>query len=85
MSESSMGTALMHLEMICQAARGEYSPKAGELDKRRAAVGAFILTGQCLADDSDRALLRKVNEAVNSHFSMVNQEPAAPSAQSDAA
>jgi hypothetical protein len=83
MNESA-GTALMHLEMIYQAAEGDYSPRAGELEKRKAAVVAFILTGQCLADDSDRALIAKVNEVVNSHFSTVN-ETAAPSAQPDAA
>jgi hypothetical protein len=79
MSES-MRTALTHLEMICQAAVGEYSPKVGELDKRRAALVAFIISGQCLASDSDRELAARVNEAVNSHFSTVNAEPAAPNA-----
>lgn len=77
MNESA-ATALMHLEMIFQAASGDYSPKAGELEKRKAAVVAFITTGQCLADDSDRELSGKVNEAVNSHFAGVN-------AQTDAA
>lgn len=77
MSEGSMATALMHLEMICQAARGDYSPKAGELEKRRAAVGAFILTGQCLAGDEDRELIGKVNEVVSSHL---NTETAADAA-----
>jgi hypothetical protein len=81
----SMKTALMHLEMIFQAALGEYSPKAGELEKRRAALVAFIATGQCLADDSDRELAAKVGEAVNSHFSMVNEEIIASSVQPDAA
>jgi len=68
MNESA-ATALMHLEMIFQAAEGEYSPKAGELEKRKAAVVAFITSGQCLADDSDRALTTKVNDLVNSHLS----------------
>jgi hypothetical protein len=63
-----MSTALMHLEMLFQAATGDYSPKAGELEKRKAAIVAFMSTGQCLADDSDRALAAKVNEAVSSHF-----------------
>jgi hypothetical protein len=67
----------MHLEMICQAARDEYSPRAGELDKRRAALVAFIMGATCLADDSDRELATKVNEAVNGHFSKMN-ETAAP-------
>jgi len=77
MNESA-ATALMHLEMIFQAAKGEYSPKAGELEKRRIAVGSFIVNGQCLAEDSDRELIAKINEMVNSHL-------AAPSAQPDAA
>jgi hypothetical protein len=71
--------------MICQAARGDYSPKAGELDKRRAALVAFIVNGQCLADDSDRELAATVSTAVNSHFSTVNEQIAAPAAESDAA
>jgi hypothetical protein len=58
----------MHLEMIFQAAEGEYSPRPGELEKRKVAVVAFMLTGQCLAEDSDRALIAKVNEVVNSHL-----------------
>lgn len=72
MNESAV-TALMHLKMIVKAAEGDYSPKAGELAKREAAVATFIFTGQCLADDSDRELIGKVNEVVNSHFSMVNE------------
>jgi len=61
----------MHLEMIYQAAAGDYSPRAGELEKRRAALVAYLVTGQCVADDSDRALAGKVNEVVNSHFLQV--------------
>ena len=71
MSESA-ATALMHLEMIYQAAQGEYSPKAGELEKRRIAVGSFIVNGQCLAEDSDRELIAKINEVVSSHFTAAN-------------
>lgn len=74
--DDSTKTALLHLEMICQAARGDYSPKAGELDKRRAALVAFIMGATCLADESDRALAVKVNEAVNSHFAVVNEQTA---------
>jgi len=75
----------MHLEMIFQAAEGDYSPRAGELEKRKAAVVAFIRTGQCLADDFDRALVGKVNAIVSSHFSTVNDQNAASSVQPDAA
>src|SRR5262245_6474566 len=83
--DESTRTALMHLEMIYQAAAGDYSPRAGELEKRKAAVVAFMLTGQRLADDSDRALIAKVNEAVNSHFSAVSDQTAELGAQPDAA
>src|SRR5262245_36084291 len=76
MNESAM-TALMHLEMIFQAARGEYSPKADELVKRKEAIVAFITTGSCLADDDDRALASKVSEMVNSHFTAAAQPDAA--------
>jgi hypothetical protein len=75
----------MHLEMIYQAAKGDYSPRGDELDKRKAAVVACLFTGQCLADDSDRALVARVNEVVNGHFSMVNEETAATGAQPTAA
>lgn len=78
----SQATALAHLEMIFQAAEGDYSPRAGELEKRKAAVAACLLTGQCLADDSIRAVIARVNEAVTIHL---NNETAAPSAQPDAA
>lgn len=79
MNESA-ATALMHLEMIFQAASGDYSPKAGELEKRKAAVVAFMFTGQCIADDSIRALAATVNEVVSSHLSTVNGETAATDA-----
>jgi hypothetical protein len=68
-----------------QAAKGDYSPRAGELDKRKAAVVAFLFTGQCVADDSDRELAAKVNSVVNSHFSTVNDQNATSSVQPDAA
>lgn len=71
MNESA-ATALMHLKMIVQAAKGDYSPKAGELEKREAVVMSFMFSGQCLATDEDRALIAKVREVVNSHFSTVN-------------
>jgi hypothetical protein len=61
----SAAAALMRLEMIYQAAKGAYAPRAGELEKRKTAVAAFLFTGQCLADASDRALIGKVNEVVN--------------------
>lgn len=75
--DDSTKTALMHLEMICQAARGDYSPKAGELDKRRAALVAFIMGANCLADDSDRELAAVVSESVTSHFAGVKAADAA--------
>lgn len=67
----SMATAIGHLEMIVQAAKGEYSPRKGELEKRQAAVIAFMRTGQCVADDEDRELLAIVSAAL---------EPSAPGA-----
>lgn len=60
----SAATALAHLEMIFQSAAGTYKPKAGELEKRRNAVVAFIRDGSCLADDQDRAVARAVRDAV---------------------
>lgn len=62
-SESVM-TGLGHLEMIMQAARGEYSPREGELEKRQAAIVSLLRTGQCLASDEDRAITAKVREAL---------------------
>jgi hypothetical protein len=72
----SVATALMHLEMIFQAVAGDHSAKRNELEKRKAALTAFMVSGQCVADDSDRALAAKVNEVVSSHFSMVNDTAA---------
>lgn len=66
MSESE-ATAVGHLEMICQAATGDYSLNQGELQKRKAAILAFFRTGKCLASDEDRELAKKVTELVNSH------------------
>lgn len=59
----SQATAIAHLEMIFQAATGEYKPKAGELEKRRAALVAFIQTGQCVASDGDRSLIERIKSA----------------------
>lgn len=64
MNEST-ATALAHLEMIYQAARGDYSPRPGELEKRKAAILAYFRTGQCVADDTDRELAAKLTEVVN--------------------
>lgn len=78
MNESA-ATALAHLEMIYQAAKGDYSPRGDELEKRKAAVVAFLLTGQCLADDSIRAMAARLTEVVNSHLNepAAAEEPAA--------
>jgi len=76
MTESAI-TALMHLKMIVLIAKGDYSPRAGELEKREAAVAAFILTGQCIAGDEDRALIAKTEETVNGYFAALNAQNAA--------
>lgn len=69
----SAATALGHLEMIMQAALGDYSPSRGELEKRQAAIVAFIRTGQCLADDRDRELTQIVKSALaNSQLEVMN-------------
>lgn len=60
----SIATAIGHLEMIVQAAKGEYSPRKGELEKRQAAVVAFIRTGQCVASDEDRLIQELVANAL---------------------
>lgn len=62
----SIATAIGHLEMIVQAAKGEYSPRKGELEKRQAAVVAFIRTGQCVASDEDRLIQELVANALKS-------------------
>jgi hypothetical protein len=63
-SETSVETALAHLAMLTLAARREYSPKSGEVERREAALMAFIRSGQCLATDADRQLITAVNQAV---------------------
>ena len=50
--------------MICQAAAGDYSLKAGELEKRKSAILAYIRSGQCVASEEDRQLAEKVNKAL---------------------
>lgn len=63
----SQATALAHLDMIFQSATGDYSLKRSDLEKRRAALVAFIRKGNCLASDEDREIAQKVNEIVNTH------------------
>jgi hypothetical protein len=65
----------MHLEMIAQAATGDYSPRPGELEKRKAAIIAFMATGQCVASESDRALSAEVSKVVTSHLAEVTGHP----------
>lgn len=62
--KESTATAIGHLEMICQAAAGDYSLKAGELEKRKSAILAYIRSGQCVASEEDRQLAEKVNKAL---------------------
>lgn len=50
---SSSETALAHLAMIVLAAKGEYSPRKDEIEKRYAAIVAFIRSGQCVAGEAD--------------------------------
>jgi hypothetical protein len=72
MTESA-ATALAHLEMIFQAATGDYSPKKSELEKRKAAVVAFIQTGQCVASDEDKEISTQIHQIVTSHLKAVNE------------
>ena len=60
----SQATALAHLEILFQAAQGDYSPKKGELEKRKLAVAAFIRKGECVADDADREIARQIQVVI---------------------
>lgn len=85
-NQESAATALAHLEMIFQAATGDYSPRPGELDKRKAAIVAYVLTGQCVADPIERRLIENVNRSVTAHLdSLKIATTAAPATQPDAA
>jgi hypothetical protein len=53
----SAALALAHLGMLVQIANGSHRPQPGEIDKRAAALGAYIRTGQLLASDEDRELI----------------------------
>jgi hypothetical protein len=64
LQNESQATALAHLEILFQAASGDYSPKKGELEKRKLAVAAFIRKGDCVAGEDDRELARLVRQAV---------------------
>lgn len=70
--DDSMATAIGHLEMITQAAKGEYSPRKGELEKRQAAIVAYIRTGQCVAVDDDREILRAVQAVLQERLAVAN-------------
>lgn len=61
----SVETAIGHFAIICMAARGEYSPRQGELEKRQTAVIAFFRTGQCLASEEDKHFLSAIHQAVS--------------------
>lgn len=69
----SQTTALVHLEMMFQAATGDYSLKRSDLEKRRAALVAFIKTGRCLASDEDREMAGQIGQIVTSHLKAVNE------------
>lgn len=58
--------------MIAQAAKGEYSPRKGELEKRQAAIIAYIRTGQCVAVDDDREILRAVQAVLQERIAVAN-------------
>lgn len=77
-SEEFVGVILAHLSMIAQAARGEYSPRPGEIDKREAAIVSFIRTGQPIATDEDRHLRDAVAGAMADY--RATREPADQSA-----
>jgi len=68
----SIATALAHLEMIHQAATDDYSPKAGELEKRKAALVAFIRTGQCVVSEEDRIVSAQIGQIVSSYSKVMN-------------
>ena len=72
----SMATALAHLEMIYQTASGDYSPRKGELEKRKAALVSFIHSGQCVATDEDRQVANLIHSTVNSLPESDNSLPA---------
>jgi len=58
----SAAVALAHLGMLVQIAGGSHRPQLGEIDKRAAALSAYIRTGQLLAADEDRGLIARIKE-----------------------
>lgn len=74
MNSESLATAISHLEMIFQAAEGDYSPRPGELAKRKTAVLSYLMTGQCAASESDRALAREMGKVVTTHLASQTPE-----------
>lgn len=71
---------LAHLSMIAQAARGEYSPRPGEIDKREAVIISYLRTGQPIATDEDRQLREAVSRALTDYRSESEPELAEQSA-----
>lgn len=62
--EPSTKTVLAHLAMLALAAKGEYSLKSGEIERRHAAIVSYIRTGQCVADEDDLRIIEAVKRAV---------------------
>lgn len=71
----SRATAIAHLKMLEQYASGEVKPKAGDVERRFRSVLTYLLTGQCVAEESMRPAIEKLSAAlaeVSTHL-----EPAA--------
>ena len=73
----SAAVALAHLGMLVQIAGGSHRPQPGEIDKRAAALSAFIRTGQLLATDEDRGLIATIKEFLSARAAPLDAQPAA--------
>jgi hypothetical protein len=76
MNDEYASVALAHLSMIAQAARGEYSPRPGEIDKRESVIVSFIRTGQPIATEEDRQLREAVSLAMTDYRSGSTEQSA---------
>lgn len=61
----SQRTALAHIDQLFNVAAGNGRRNRAVAEKRKLAVIAYIMSGQCVPSDSDREIARLTTEAVN--------------------
>ncbi len=63
MNESQQ-TAIAHLSMLAEYARGNLRHKPEDIEKRFNSVLSFLVTGRCVAEETDRPVVDRVRETL---------------------